>query len=164
VDKNKKARSNIIFRKYKIGGHNLYLGITSIYCIYSSRILNDADHGKIFSVLAEKKKDCIFFAMESRINLLNPLRWKRSFLMAIAGFFLFVWFGFIDTYSILTRFRLSRQKSELQARTEALKKQIDEIEQKISSLESDPNVVERIAREKYGMRRKGETVYRIQEK
>jgi cell division protein FtsB len=102
--------------------------------------------------------------MENRINLLNPLRWKRSFLMALAAFFLFVWFGFIDTYSILTRFRLSRQKSELQARTEALKKQIDEIELKISSLESDPNVVERIAREKYGMRRKGETVYRIQEK
>ncbi len=102
--------------------------------------------------------------MENRLAILNPLRWKRSFLVSIVGVFLVLWFGFFDTYSISTRVRLSMQKKELQARTESLNREIEALEAKIAKLEADPNVVERIAREKYGMRRKGETVYRIQEK
>lgn len=102
--------------------------------------------------------------MKNWMLLLNPLRWKRSFLITIAGLFLVLWFGFLDTYSVATRIRLASQKRELKARTEALKKEIDLLEIEISKLENDPNIIERIARENYGMRKKGETVYRIQEK
>ena len=37
-----------------------------------------------------------------------------------------------------------------------------ELEQKIRELENNPDLLEKIAREEYGMRKPGETVYRIQ--
>jgi cell division protein FtsB len=96
--------------------------------------------------------------------LLNPLRWKKSFLFSILVLFLVVWFGFFDTYSLWTRFQLERQKSDLINRTELLVKDTEELKRKIEALRDDPALLERIAREEYGMRRPGETVYRIREK
>ncbi len=37
------------------------------------------------------------------LQLFNPLRWRRPFLLSILLLMLVVWFGFIDTYSIRTR-------------------------------------------------------------
>lgn len=75
-----------------------------------------------------------------------------------------IWFGIFDTYSVWTRFQLERQKSDLINRTELLVKDTEELKRKIEALRDDPALLERIAREEYGMRRPGETVYRIREK
>lgn len=96
--------------------------------------------------------------------LLNPLRWKKSFLFSILVLILVIWFGIFDTYSVWTRFQLERQKSDLINRTELLVKDTEELKRKIEALRDDPALLERIAREEYGMRRPGETVYRIREK
>jgi cell division protein FtsB len=96
--------------------------------------------------------------------LLNPLRWKKSFLLSILVLILVIWFGIFDTYSVWTRFQLERQKSDLINRTELLVKDTEELKRKIEALRDDPALLERIAREEYGMRRPGETVYRIREK
>jgi hypothetical protein len=50
--------------------------------------------------------------------------------------------------------RLQRQVAELERRQAMLQRAI-------AHRESDPQVLERLARERYGMARKGETVYRI---
>ena len=91
----------------------------------------------------------------------NPLRWKKSFLISIMALFLVVWFGFFDTYSIWTRFQLEREKRDLIRKTEMLVMETAEIKKRIEAFENDPALLERIAREEYGMRRPGETVYRI---
>jgi cell division protein FtsB len=52
--------------------------------------------------------------------------------------------------------KLQRQVAELERRQALL-------EQSIARRESDPRVLERLARERYGMARPGETVYRIVE-
>ncbi len=93
--------------------------------------------------------------------LLNPLRWKPSFLVTILGLFLVVWFTFFDTYSLWTRLQLEREKKSLIHKTEELVQNTEEIRLKIENLKNDPALLERIAREEYGMRRPGETVYRI---
>lgn len=98
-----------------------------------------------------------------RIYLLNPLRWKRSFLLTLLVGFLVVWFGFLDTYSVWTRYQLHREKQELKQETQQLKEQTEELEQKIEEFQEDPGVLERVAREQYGMRKPDETVYRIRE-
>lgn len=98
-----------------------------------------------------------------RVNwsVLNPLHWKRSFLMWVLGGFVALWIGFLDTYSLWTRYSLSRERADLIRRTEELNRQSAELSRKIADLQRDPALLERIAREDYGMRRPGETVYRI---
>ncbi|MCC5925812.1 MAG: septum formation initiator family protein [Bacteroidetes bacterium] len=93
----------------------------------------------------------------------NPLRWKKSFLMTLLGLFLIVWFGFFDTYSVWTRLKLEREKSDLKRKTEQLVNDTAVLKQRIEALQNDPALLERIAREEYGMRRPGETIYRIRE-
>jgi cell division protein FtsB len=95
---------------------------------------------------------------------LNPLRWKKSFLISIMGLFLVVWFGFLDTYSIYTRFQLERERRDLIRQTELLVEQTAELKLRIQALENNPALLERIAREEYGMRRPGETIYRIRQR
>lgn len=97
------------------------------------------------------------------LQLLNPLRWRKSFLVLILGGFIVVWFTFIDTYSIWTRIELQQRKEELKAKKEKLKAETKVLKQKIENLRTDPFLLERIAREEYGMKKKGETVYKIKE-
>jgi cell division protein FtsB len=95
--------------------------------------------------------------------LLNPLRWKRSALLSLLGLFLLIWFGFLDTYSLWSRYQLEREKKNLVHRTEQLVADTEELRNKIEALRNDPSLLEKIAREEYGMRRPGETVYRIRD-
>lgn len=96
--------------------------------------------------------------------LLNPLRWKKSFLFSALALFLVIWFGFFDTYSLWTRYQLERERNDLINRMEVLVEDTQELRKKIEALQNDPALLERIAREEYGMRRPGETIYRIRER
>jgi cell division protein FtsB len=100
--------------------------------------------------------------MNIQWSAFNPLHWKRSFLIGMLVTFILLWIGFLDTYSIWARVRLSSERADLIRRTEQLIKESDELDKKIKALQADPTLLERIAREDYGMRRPGETVYRIQ--
>jgi len=97
------------------------------------------------------------------LQVLNPLRWRKSFLILILVGFVVIWFTFLDTYSIWTRIQLSQRKAELKAKTEKLKHETLVLKHKIKKLKSDPFLLERIAREEYGMKKPGETVYKIKE-
>ena len=72
-----------------------------------------------------------------------------------------LWFLFIDTYSLLTKYQLDSKKEDLIERTAELERKTAELEQKIKELENNPDLLEKIAREEYGMRKPGETVYRV---
>lgn len=92
---------------------------------------------------------------------LNPLYWKKSALISLLIGFVALWLLFFDTYSLSTRYQLETQKEELIERTKELESKTKELEQKIEDLENNPDLLEKIAREEYGMRKPGETVYRI---
>jgi cell division protein FtsB len=95
------------------------------------------------------------------LHYLNPLRWKRSFLFTMLLGFLVVWFGFIDTYSLLTRYQLASEKEDLKEKIEQMKQETAVLDEKIAELKANPDLLEKIAREQYGMRKNGEKVYRI---
>ncbi|TYP93945.1 cell division protein FtsB [Fodinibius salinus] len=95
------------------------------------------------------------------LQLLNPLRWRKSFLLFILGGFVVVWFSFIDTYSIWKRIELNQRKAELKKKKTQLKKETAVLKRNISNLESDPFLLERIAREEYGMKKEGELIYKV---
>jgi len=92
---------------------------------------------------------------------LNPLYWKKSFLISLLIGSFVLWFTFFDTYSLMTRYQLHSKKSDLIERTKELNQKTSELQQKIEELKNNPDLLEKIAREEYGMRKPGETVYRV---
>lgn len=77
------------------------------------------------------------------------------------GLVLVIWFLFVDVYSLKTRWDLGQQKKELIQKTEKLKSESETLEQDIQKLENNPDLIEKIAREEYGMKKPGEKVYKI---
>jgi len=69
---------------------------------------------------------------------------------------------FFDTHSLVTKLQLEHQKKELIERTDEYRQKTAELEQKIEDLENNPELIEKIAREDYGMKKPEETVYKIQ--
>lgn len=92
---------------------------------------------------------------------LNPLYWKKSFLISLLIGSFVLWFTFFDTYSLMTRYQLHSKKSDLIERTKELNQKTSELQQKIEELKNNPDLLEKIAREEYGMRKPGEIVYRV---
>ena len=94
-------------------------------------------------------------------SIFNSIRWKRSWILILLTAFVAVWFLFFDTYSLMTKYNLERQKKELIQKTEDYQLRTAELESKIEALENNPELLEKIAREDYGMRKPDETVYII---
>jgi|TARA_B100001093_G_C26145820_1_gene725310 cell division protein FtsB len=95
------------------------------------------------------------------VELFNPLRWNKKILLGLLGLVLVIWFLFVDVYSLKTRWDLGQQKKELIRKTEELKSESETLEQDIQKLENNPDLIEKIAREEYGMKKPGEKVYKI---
>mgnify|MGYP001345767040 FL=1 len=95
------------------------------------------------------------------VELFNPLRWNKKILLGLLGLVLVIWFLFVDAYSLKTRWDLGQQKKELIRKTEELKSESETLEQDIQKLENNPDLIEKIAREEYGMKKPGEKVYKI---
>lgn len=72
------------------------------------------------------------------LEILNPLRWKKSVLFSLLVAFVLVWFTFIDVYSLKTRWELNQRKKELVERTQDLHVKSDVLKVKLESLENDP--------------------------
>ncbi|MBI3005662.1 MAG: septum formation initiator family protein [Ignavibacteriales bacterium] len=90
----------------------------------------------------------------------KTLKHKRRVFFLFLGLFIgsYVVFG---NYGILTRIRLERQRSETLEKIRKAQEETQNLLAQIKRLETDKHEIEKIAREKYGMAREGETVYRV---
>ena len=84
-------------------------------------------------------------------------RFSRAVFL-LGGVVILVWFVFFDSYNLITRIQLHREKSELRSSNEAMESRIAELRQRVDEGLTDEDI-ERIAREEYGMSREDETVY-----
>jgi cell division protein FtsB len=75
--------------------------------------------------------------------------------------FAVLWVAFFDSHSLLRRAVWHYELSQVAESNLRLEAEIDRLERQVTTVTSDA-VVERVAREQYGMRRPGETVYRIE--
>jgi cell division protein FtsB len=98
-----------------------------------------------------------------RFSLRKHLRNRWLLLGILVGLplMLYVFFG---SHGLLQRFRLEQEKSDLEAKIIVAEKENERLGIEAKALDTDLNVIEKVAREKYGMAREGETVYRILEK
>lgn len=65
---------------------------------------------------------------------------------------------------LMKRARVEIELNRLKKKIEIMEKENASLKQKIHKLETNPEEIERIAREKYGMAKEGEEVYNIKEK
>ena len=62
---------------------------------------------------------------------------------------------------LLQRFKLESEKKDLETLLEAELKKSKELQTEIEELKSSESVQEKVAREKYGMTKEGEKIYKI---
>lgn len=72
----------------------------------------------------------------------------------------FVWIAFFDSHSLLRRYQWHQDRDQLAAENDELREEIQRLRRELDRPLTD-SLVERIAREEYGMKRPDETVYRL---
>ena len=87
---------------------------------------------------------------------------KNKKLMVICGVTVVV-AGFVvfGNRGILQRIRLQQQKSELEVKIKQSEDETKNLQSQSKALDGDKKAIEKVAREKYGMVRDGEKVYKV---
>lgn len=98
-----------------------------------------------------------------RATLRKVAKNKRAMLSLVIGIplVLFLMFG---SHGIVQRLRLENQKAELEAKILQAEAETKRLQAESKALDGDKKAIEKVAREKYGMAREGETVYRVRKK
>ena len=89
------------------------------------------------------------------------LKLKKKTIWLLVSLFLITWIVFFDNYSIITRYKLYTKKNQLLKQIKHIEYTTDSLDQKIETLKKIPIEIETMARELYGLRRKGEIVIKI---
>ncbi len=92
-----------------------------------------------------------------------PRRRLQGPLIVVVVLLAGLWFTFFDSHSLVKRVRWHQEVVRLAEENETLRQQIEVLEERLAEPLSD-EVIEKIAREEYGMRRPGETVYLVEKK
>lgn len=86
---------------------------------------------------------------------------SKRYLLGIGLVLLLAWLTFFDSHSLWNRYQWSREYDRLAADNAQLEADIETVQSDLEAVQSDA-VVEKVAREQYGMRKEGETVYRVE--
>ncbi|MEW6062640.1 MAG: septum formation initiator family protein [Bacteroidota bacterium] len=94
-------------------------------------------------------------------NLFEKIREnKTGSLLIIGGFILFL-YVFFNSNGILQRLKLELQKKEMIEKIEKAEAEQAKLKEQSKALDGDPKAIEKVAREKYGMVRENEKVYKV---
>ena len=94
--------------------------------------------------------------MERAVSLV-----KNKFL--IAGVAFLVWMCFFDRYDIATQYDYQKERNKLAYEKEFYTTEIANLEKSIKDVQYNPSEIQRIAREKYKMKKDNEDIYVISE-
>jgi cell division protein FtsB len=91
------------------------------------------------------------------------LKNKRAVLAVCLGLPL-VLFLFFGNHGVIQRVKLQHQKTELETKIGQAEEETRNLQAESKALDGDKKAIEKVAREKYGMIRDGETVYKVKRK
>ena len=78
-------------------------------------------------------------------------------MLAITAFA--VWITFFDESNLFVQRQRTKELNDLNKKIEYYKSQVDQTRQELKSLQNDPAILEKYAREKYFMKRDNEEVF-----
>lgn len=87
---------------------------------------------------------------------------KNYYLMV--GMFFLIWLTFFDSNDLYSQYKLARKLNTLKADKAYYAEKIKEVNEDREELLSNPDLLEKFAREKYLMKKKSEDLYVIVEK
>jgi cell division protein FtsB len=86
---------------------------------------------------------------------------KKNVVMTLTLVVPALMFVLFSNKGVIARINLDSQKQELQIRLDKAKQDQKDLQAQSKALDKDPKAIEKVAREKYGMVRDGETVYKV---
>jgi len=93
----------------------------------------------------------------------DPGRKKKVWKWVISGFIvILLLIFFTGSQSLFKLFSLHHERNQLQQQKEELIKQNDSLQQEIDKLKKDDKYLEKVAREKYNMKKEKEDVYVVE--
>lgn len=87
---------------------------------------------------------------------------RHKYLISVAIFIAII--GFIDENSLLRRWGYEREISQLKEEIAKYRAEYEANTERLNELNSDPDAIEQIAREKYLMKKPNEDIYVFEEK
>lgn len=90
----------------------------------------------------------------------SVFRTRRRALFVLVGTVL-VSYVFLNNRGIIARIKLEHQRQEMIEKVRAAEEETRQLESYLKALEGDKRTIEKVARERYGMAREGETVYKV---
>lgn len=84
-------------------------------------------------------------------------RFFNKYLITLGGFVILV--GFLDENSLVQRLQYMREERLLQSEIERYRKEYEESTARLNELAADSNAIERVAREKYLMKKPNEDIF-----
>ena len=91
------------------------------------------------------------------------LKYSKNFYAMATLFFLF-WMIFIDSNNLINQFKLSKKLWDLESQKEFYQEKKSQIKAEREELMSNPELLEKFAREKYFMKKQTEDLYVVVEK
>lgn len=82
---------------------------------------------------------------------------RRKYLITVVAFAVII--GFLDENSLLQRFKYEREISQLKEEIEKYRADYEENTKRLNELNTNPDAIEQIAREKYLMKKPNEDIY-----
>ena len=93
----------------------------------------------------------------------NLFKTKRRGIAVIFSICVLTFLAF-NTKGIVTRIRLESQRKEMAEKVRLAEEETKRLQAYIQALEGDKKTIEKVAREKYGMAKPGETIYKVERK
>ena len=86
---------------------------------------------------------------------------NRKRLILVVGAVALSLYLLFDNKGIVKRIDLEIQRKDMAAKVEAAQQETKQLQAQLKALQGDKKTIEKIARERYGMAREGETIYKI---
>ena len=98
------------------------------------------------------KMDLYFCDMEKVLNII-----RNKYIIAIAAFV--IWMSFFDRHDIPTQLNYMKEKASLEKERDFYLKENEQIIETIKNIKDNKQEIQRIAREKYKMKKDNEDIY-----
>ncbi|MCU0372227.1 MAG: septum formation initiator family protein [Ignavibacteria bacterium] len=90
------------------------------------------------------------------------IKYHKVLIGILVVFLVIAVYSLFSDKGLLTRIRMKREKEKLSRMIEEEKKKQDSLKKEIELLNTSDKKIEKIAREKYGMTKEGEIIYKIE--